>query len=190
VLPNFIDGLLPDGIYELSLSELRKSMLVTGPAIGCSPTWDRAWRAELVDNLDKIAKQLWQIGITEIFIYGSFVVEKDKPNDIDIYFLCEFNYLKTGQLEEDLKRTAGRKIRTWPNPMTWNEYHTIIWNEYHIDLNVHTERQLLIDFPITSRQTLEGTPRGVVKIRYPGTPGANQASAINQERFGDDYLRS
>ncbi len=51
-----------------------------------STTWDRPWRARLVDNLEIMVLQLWQVGVTSIWIDGSFVENKDHPHDIDGYF--------------------------------------------------------------------------------------------------------
>src|SRR5690348_15783649 len=67
------DGLLPPGDYEMSFDELRLSVLVVGQVgTAVSPTWDRDWRARLVDNLEVLTRQLWQVGITEVFADGSF----------------------------------------------------------------------------------------------------------------------
>src|SRR3954468_20900540 len=76
------DGLLPPGDYPLTVDELAGSMLVAGPA-SRSLTWDADWRAELVENLRFLAGHLWNVGVTEIFVDGSFVEDKDHPNDID-----------------------------------------------------------------------------------------------------------
>ena len=87
-LPAFdAQGLLPAGDYELTFDELRRSRLVAGPA-GPDSTWDTEWRKTLVDNLEVMTRQLWQVGIREVFADGSFVEEKDRPNDIDGYFVC------------------------------------------------------------------------------------------------------
>ena len=80
-------GLLPPGDYELTFEELRRSLLVRGPGRADS-TWDTAWRESLVGNLEVMTRQLWQVGISDIFADGSFVEEKDHPNDIDGYFVC------------------------------------------------------------------------------------------------------
>lgn len=74
---------LAPGTYEATFTELRNSLLVKGD--GTSPTWDSVWRAQLVSKLEILANQLWQVGLTEIFIDGSFVENKDHPNDIDGY---------------------------------------------------------------------------------------------------------
>src|SRR5207302_7131057 len=89
VLPPFTtEGLLPPGDYPLTLPALRASYLVTGEGVG-SPTWDAAWRSELVDNLAVLVGQLSRCGIYEVFVDGSFVENKDHPNDIDGYFPCD-----------------------------------------------------------------------------------------------------
>ena len=90
MLPDFdMDGCLPADDYELTLSELRASILVQGPAHGY-PNWDRGWRSKLVSNVEVLIQQLWRVGITEIFVDGSFVEDKEHPNDIDGYFVCNY----------------------------------------------------------------------------------------------------
>lgn len=52
-LPTFMeDGLLPPGDFELTLDQLRQSLLVVGPASGYA-NWDSSWRAQLVDHLER-----------------------------------------------------------------------------------------------------------------------------------------
>ena len=88
------DGLLPLGDYELSLEELRESILVSGPGDPTAyPSWDRPWREHLVHNLGTLTHQLWQVGVHEIFADGSFAEDKDHPNDIDGYFVCDLKEL-------------------------------------------------------------------------------------------------
>ena len=105
-LPAFTaEGLLPPGDYVLTLKELRKSLLVVGPKgkktiLG----WDAVWRLQLVENLGIMCRQLWQIGISEIFVDGSFAEDKSHPNDIDGYFECDLSLLASGQLERELHR--------------------------------------------------------------------------------------
>ncbi|MGH9381053.1 MAG: DUF6932 family protein [Thermoanaerobaculia bacterium] len=65
-LPLFTsEGLLPPGDYELTLAELRSSVLVVGPGTDY-PNWDVAWRRRLVDNLEILMKQLWQVGVPAV----------------------------------------------------------------------------------------------------------------------------
>src|ERR1035441_5067908 len=102
VIPPFDpDGLLPPGDYEVSLDELRQSSLVLGPNNPREyPSWDSPWREQLVKNLEVLARQLWQVGIREIFADGSFVEDKDHPNDIDGYFVCDLMQLASGDLAQ------------------------------------------------------------------------------------------
>ena len=99
-LPAFTkDGLLPPGEYLLSLDELRQSPLVLGPGNPkLYPNWDARWREKLVANLAILVRQLWTVGILEIFMDGSFVEDKDHPNDIDGYFVCDLRRLASGDL--------------------------------------------------------------------------------------------
>ena len=83
------------GDYELTFEELRRSLLVEGPGRADS-TWDTAWRESLVGNLEVMTRQLWQVGIRDVFADGSFVEEKEHPNDIDKYFVCALADLASG----------------------------------------------------------------------------------------------
>ena len=89
---NFNDeGLLPPGDYEMSIEELKSSILVEGN--GRSENWDREHRVKLVDNLEILANHLVQVGIDYLYVDGSFVEDKNHPNDIDGFFICEDLYL-------------------------------------------------------------------------------------------------
>ena len=104
-LPPFDEyGLLPPGDYPLTLPELKQSMLVNGPAPAHEP-WDAPWRAHLVDNLGVLVQELWTVGMTEIFIDGSFVEDKAHPNDIDGYFACDLMSLASGELQRQPNRS-------------------------------------------------------------------------------------
>jgi hypothetical protein len=83
----------------MSLEELKGSMLVKGPEEGY-PNWDSEWRIKLVENLEVMVGQLRRVGITKIFVDGSFVEDKDHPNDIDGYFACDVVEFATGKLPE------------------------------------------------------------------------------------------
>lgn len=103
---------------------------------------DEAWRAKLVDNLAAMASQLWTVGITNIFIDGSFVEDKDHPNDIDGYFECESAYLASGELQQDLNRLDPNKVWTWASasrtPYTNSTKKQLpMWHFYRIELYPH-----------------------------------------------------
>ncbi len=82
LLPYFTtEDVLLSGDYPLTLAELRHSHLVTGKG-NSSENWDHSWRDRLVTNLSILVRQLWQVGVKHIFVDGSFVENKDHPNDI------------------------------------------------------------------------------------------------------------
>lgn len=114
VIPPFTpQGLLPPGDFEVSFSELRESSLVAGPGDSDEwPTWDSTWRASLVDNLQTLTRQLWEVGITDVFADGSFTEDKDHPNDIDGYFVCDLERLRSGQLQRELNLLDPFKVWT------------------------------------------------------------------------------
>lgn len=180
LLPSFnFDGLLPPGDYELTLAELRESILVRGVfGAGASPTWDRAWRAKLVDNLAILVGHLWQVGIGDIFVNGSFLEDKDHPNDIDGYFVCELAHLASGRLEQELNDLDPQRAWTW-DPDARRPYRGYpklqlpMWHAYRVELYPHVGQLTGIrdrnghelEFPAAFRQSRrEGRPKGIAKI--------------------------
>lgn len=178
MLPAFdVHGMLPAGDYELTLEQLRASHLVVG-AIGGSPDWDGSWRAALVDNLEIMVRQLWSVGVTEIFIDGSFAEDKDHPNDIDGYFVCDMKMLVSGELERQLNSLDPHKVWTWdprarrPGRSS-SKAQLPMWHRYHVELYPHfgqlsgIEDQYgnELEFPSAFRMSRrDGRPRGIVKI--------------------------
>lgn len=180
-------GLLPRGDYEVSFAELRASALVTGPAdASAHPNWDAAWRATLVTNLETLTRQLLRVGITEIFADGSFAEDKDHPNDIDGYFECDLERLKTGHLTRELNLLDPGKVWTW-DPASRRAYRGYpkkqlpMWHRYRVELYPHIPGLGLgsgirdrhgneLEFPSAFRQSRrDGAPRGIVKIRHGGS---------------------
>lgn len=185
-IPSFEpNGLLPPGDYEVSFTELRQSILVIGPGDPIRlPHWDAAWRAKLVDNLEILTRQLWQVGIADVFADGSFAEDKDHPNDIDGYFVCDLDRLKSGQLTRELNLLDPGKVWTW-DPASRRPYRGYpkrqlpMWHRYRVELYPHFPGRLSsgirdqhgneLEFPSAFRQSRrDGTPRGIVKIRYGG----------------------
>jgi hypothetical protein len=89
-----------------------------------------------------LVKQLWQIGITDIFLDGSFVEEKVHPNDIDGYFVCDLMRLANGDLERELNALDPYKIWTW-DPRSRQPYPNStkkqlpMWHRYRVELYPH-----------------------------------------------------
>ena len=179
-LPRFTeDGLLPSGEFLLSLAELSRSFLVKGPGYP-NRHWDVGWRRILVKNLGLLLDQLWQVGITEIFVDGSFGEDKEHPNDIDGYFECELTRLASGELQRELNLLDPHKIWTW-DPASRRPYRGYpkrqlpMWHQYRVELYPHVGQLCGIRdqhgnelaFPAAFRLSRDGKPKGIIKIGAP-----------------------
>jgi hypothetical protein len=178
-LPSFTaDEVLPAGDYSLTLNQLAESFLVRGPGGQHYPNWDAEWRGKLVANLSVLLLQLRQVGVTEIYVDGSFVEDKDHPNDIDGYFLCERARITSGDLVRELNLLDPNKVWTWD----WNRRRTYcnypkpqlpMWHFYRVELFPHYGQRCGIkdefghelEFPAAFRKSrYSRRPRGIVKI--------------------------
>lgn len=179
-LPGFTaEGLLPPGDYGMTFGELRESLLVRGPDEGY-PGWDAEWRLHLAQNLEVMVNQLWEVGITEIFADGSFLEDKEHPNDIDGYFECDLRYFATGQLERDLNALDEHKVWTWDHSerrpyRNYPKAQLPMWHVYRVELYPHFPgaRTGIKDrfgndkpFPSAFRERREtDEPKGIVKLQ-------------------------
>lgn len=72
MIPDFKDdGLLPPGVHEATLEELREKLGFTRR------------RRTLIDGLERALELMSGCGVRQIYIDGSFVTDKPRPNDID-----------------------------------------------------------------------------------------------------------
>jgi hypothetical protein len=181
LLPPFnAKSLLPPGDYAITFSELRASHLVTGAGNGS--TWDAAWRGHLVDGCQIMVEQLWQVGISEIILDGSFVEDKDHPSDIDGYFVCDpadlsLRVSTLNALDPYQIWTWNAQTR-WLDPATgkrqlpmWHQYRTELFLDFGQSSGILDQYGHALLFPSAFRQqrsTFE--PKGVIKI-IPDTLG-------------------
>lgn len=168
------DGLLPPGDYILTLADLRRSILVKGSKES-QDLWDREWRASLVDNLQILAGHLWSVGITEIFINGSFAENKGHPNDIDGYFVIDLMSFHTIQSELLLIDDCWTWDPSFRRPYRGHpKKHLPMWHKYRIELYPHFGQLTGIrdefgndqQFPAAFRKSRGNPPlqKGIVKI--------------------------
>lgn len=171
------DGLLPPGDYVMTVDEIRASTLVQGPPD--RPTWDATWRGHLLDNFEVLIEQLRQRGVTEIYLDGSFVEDKDHPNDIDGYFSCDPFRLISGDLQRELNLLDPHKVWTW-DPKDRRPYpgspkkQLPMWHQYRVELYPHLpglgsgikdKHGHALEFPSAFRQCRRtNKPKGIVRI--------------------------
>ncbi|MGY4688532.1 DUF6932 family protein [Salibacterium sp. K-3] len=169
-------GLLPKGEHECTIEDLRHSLLVKGPSN--EEYWDVEWRAKLINQLEIMVAQLWQVGISNIYIDGSFVEQKAHPNDIDGYFECNVIDLATGDLERKLNALDPYKIWTWDNSSRkpyrgYTKKQLPMWHHYRVELYPHFNQPTEIkdefgndqQFPAAFRKTRDSfLPKGIVKV--------------------------
>lgn len=179
-LPTFTsDGVLPPGEYTLTLAELMESILVLGPGEPRDhKVWDAAWRQRLATNLGIVVGQLWAVGVEDIYIDGSFVEDKDHPNDIDGYFACDPQRFASGQLEQELNRIDPQKCWTWDHATrrAYRGYPKLqlpMWHAYRVEFYPHytgliagvDEHGQALEFPAFFRKCRgTGKPKGIIKI--------------------------
>ncbi|MCL2700364.1 MAG: hypothetical protein FWE88_01570 [Phycisphaerae bacterium] len=181
------DGLLPPGEYEVSFEELRKSVLVLGPGdLGEFSLWGSEWRRLLVNNLEILTRQLWQVGVREVFVDGSFAEDNNHPGDIDGYFVCEPGSLHEDGLQKQLNALDPYKIWEW-NRASRTSYpgykkpQLPMWHRYRVELHPYVPESGLdcgiydgsgrrLEFPSAFRQSRDGKPKGIIKLRYGGEP--------------------
>jgi len=134
-------GVLPPGDYAVTFTELRASILVRGPQ-NRRGAWDEDWRRHLVDQAERLVRQLWAVGITEVFLDGSFAEDKAHPNDIDGYFNVDVHRMASGELERSLNALDRFGIWTW-DPAARRPYRGYtkrelpMWHAYRVELYPH-----------------------------------------------------
>lgn len=175
---------LAPSTYDATIADLRNSLLVQGD--GLSPTWDSNWRNHLVSNLEILAKQLWTVGLTEIYIDGSFVENKDHPNDIDGYIDTGINPVDKASMEKLVQQVSALNNLDPYKSWTWNPESRIfdpgtgksqlpMWLRYRVELYPHIEGMFSgirdkfghnLQFPSAFRQSRRGfIEKGIVRLR-------------------------
>ncbi len=110
---------------------------------------------------------------------GSFVEDKDHPNDIDGYFVCDRGYLISGDLERDLNLLDPYEIWSWdpdsryPFP-GYPKLQLPMWHTYRVELYPHFGQGTSgitdqfgheLDFPSAFRISRRNNfPKGIIKI--------------------------
>lgn len=61
---------------DLTVTQLKVSLLVSGPTDGSMPNWDTSWRLLLVCQAEVMINQLFSEGIEAVYLDGSFAERK------------------------------------------------------------------------------------------------------------------
>ncbi len=73
MIPQFTaDGLLPEGVHPATLEELSERF------------GGNEWRRQSLQGLNEALRLLRAAGCRRVYINGSFVTAKERPNDIDV----------------------------------------------------------------------------------------------------------
>lgn len=177
------DGLLDPGTYIATFDEVRNSILVIGN--NYSLTWDAAWRSHLINQAEILVTQLWDVGIDDVFLDGSFVENKDHPNDIDGYFdphLSMYDPVDMKKFEElisKLNNLDPHKIWDWDRYSRrsvpgFHKKQLPMWIAYRVELYPHLNAGITgikdangndLKFPAAFRQSRnEFKQKGIIKV--------------------------
>lgn len=146
-------GYLPPGLHRASFAEVWQKLGFTQK------------RRQLIASLEQVATWLFDAGVSDLRIDGSFVTEKPDPGDIDGFWVLD-------------KRVRFREI-----PSLLTDFSTVrdptsgkpkfpMWFQWGIELYIHPlmggfEAGDLPEFFSHSR---EGVPRGYVQISLKRNP--------------------
>ena len=157
----------------MTFEQLLASSLTVGPPDALE--WAAEWRRKLVENLRVMATQLVRVGIDEIFVDGSFAENKNVPNDIDGYFVCDAERWWRGEIRRALqeidpiwtwageKRTAFRGYAKPQLPM-WHKYRVELFLHYGQLCGIRDGYGHELTFPSAFRQSREFKPKGIIKL--------------------------
>lgn len=169
-------GTLPPGEYELTVTELRRSHLVTGPTDGRS--WARAWRLELIDRLEDRLKPLWAVEyIPCVFSRRLVRRRRARAGDVDGWFpcppaKCRIDRGEPRPLQRDLNRVDPRQLWSWRREDVGGRRKLPMWHALRVELyydapgavlawDVHGNGLRPSEF---FARTRSGRRKGVVKV--------------------------
>jgi len=144
-------------------------MLVVGPRP--LPTgWNASWRAELVDRLAVRAANLNHVGITELFLAGSFVQNNPAPGDIDGYYMvapAAWLRIKPLLMTVDPLLATVSDQKTWVYDVGQRKLKPRLWHDvrlelfYVLDIPPNRAPTAIPQFFRVSRQ---GKQKGLIRI--------------------------
>ena len=129
-------------------------------------------------SLGVLVRQLWRVGIDRIFVDGSFVENKDHPNDVDGYFETEEERIITGRLVQELNTFDPHQVWTWdprrrrPDPdgakaqlPMWYQYRVELYPHFGQPSGIRDEHGNSLLFPAAFRKSRrDRRPKGIIQI--------------------------
>jgi len=110
-IPELLDDVLPEGIYETSLSEVLQRFAYSSTK--------RAYLGNLIGELYDV---LWRAGGSDLVIGGSFITAENEPRDIDCAILIpssELSYFTQRWDREDLVHIDIKLCQTRSELRNW-----------------------------------------------------------------------
>ena len=176
------DGLLDPGTYEATFTQVEASILVQGD--DSSKFWDVQWRKELLLRARVLTEQMWSVGIEDIYLDGSFVEDKDHPNDIDGYFDPHLSMYSKDDMEKFEKIVSNlnsldlHKVWDWDHRSRrpykgYSKGQLPMWHFYRVEFYPHLGQGTQVtdkhgndlQFPSAFRQSRTGfKQKGILKI--------------------------
>jgi hypothetical protein len=174
-------GYLPPGTYEMTIEELKNSILVKGDET--TYLWNEPWRRWLVENLEMLVQPLWLLGFNHVFLDGSFCTDKEQPQDIDAYFELDMNVSLRSEALEQVFILAHElnSMTDYPAPV-WNWWQRRpdsegnlkceMWHHFRIEIfpncygvyAFELEDGNIVKFDHLFRYDRYGIEKGVVKL--------------------------
>jgi hypothetical protein len=93
-------------------------------------------RVKLIDNLEVLVRQLWQVGVSNIYLDGSFCSTKAEPADIDAYYDLPLPE-EVLQMEDGKEKHESVLLYILALSEQLNQFNEIpiwnIWDKIHVD---------------------------------------------------------
>ena len=135
------------------------------------PGWDASWRRELVDRLAVRMANLKLVGITELFLAGSFVQNNLVPGDIDGYYMVDpATWLR---VQRPLLMTIDPLLATVSDRNTWvyspekGELRPQLWHAARLELFYVPDtpaNRYPGAIPQYFRRSRQDKPKGLIRI--------------------------
>jgi hypothetical protein len=140
-------GYLPPGLHEATLGDIQWRL---------GSTTRRRW---LVANLAEVARLLFDAGVRDLRIDGSFVTEKPDPGDIDGFWIVDaevrFEEIPSVLLDFSLVPDPGSGKPKFP-----------MWHRYGLELFLHPMMGGFApgDLPTFFSHSRDGVERGYLRV--------------------------